>query len=95
MTDQPAKTLVWLASYPKSGNTWYRIFLSNLLSGKEMPQSINNMYYTAIASSREIFEQATGISSTDLTFDEIDALRPQVFRFIASTNNGPSFSQNP
>jgi hypothetical protein len=24
--------LVWLASYPKSGNTWTRAFLSNLAS---------------------------------------------------------------
>jgi hypothetical protein len=29
---QPQSGLVWLASYPKSGNTWTRAFLSNLAS---------------------------------------------------------------
>jgi hypothetical protein len=29
---QPKSGLVWLASYPKSGNTWTRAFLSNLAS---------------------------------------------------------------
>jgi hypothetical protein len=33
--------IVWLASYPKSGNTWVRLFLSNLLSS-EKDFSINN-----------------------------------------------------
>ncbi len=33
--DLPArKHLIWLASYPKSGNTWVRLFLSAYLSGK-------------------------------------------------------------
>ena len=27
--------IVWLASYPKSGNTWVRLFLSNLLSSEK------------------------------------------------------------
>ena len=26
------KRIIWLASYPKSGNTWFRVFLMNLLS---------------------------------------------------------------
>jgi len=29
-THKPNSGLIWLASYPKSGNTWARIFLSNL-----------------------------------------------------------------
>ena len=27
--------IVWLASYPKSGNTWVRIFISTLLYSSE------------------------------------------------------------
>lgn len=30
--------IVWLASYPKSGNTWVRIFLSTLLYSNEKPK---------------------------------------------------------
>jgi hypothetical protein len=35
MDNQPAHTpkkIIWLASYPKSGNTWFRAFLTALLN---------------------------------------------------------------
>lgn len=37
--------IVWLASYPKSGNTWTRNFLHNLLAGEDpdRPHDINRM----------------------------------------------------
>lgn len=35
--------IIWLASYPKSGNTWMRIFLLNLLRDKDEPLDINKM----------------------------------------------------
>ena len=35
--------LIWLASYPKSGNTWMRIFLLNLLRDRDEPLDINKM----------------------------------------------------
>ena len=37
------KNIVWLASYPKSGNTWTRIFLANYLSNAETPVPINEV----------------------------------------------------
>ena len=37
------KSLLWLASFPKSGNTWLRVFLSNYLLGGEAPLSINSI----------------------------------------------------
>lgn len=36
--------IVWLASYPKSGNTWLRHFLHNLLRPAEAPHDINDMH---------------------------------------------------
>jgi aryl sulfotransferase len=27
--------IIWLASYPKSGNTWVRLFLNSLLNNNE------------------------------------------------------------
>lgn len=79
------KKIVWLASYPKSGNTWFRVFLSNLLNHSDQPADINNLYATPIASNRELFDEATGISSSELTLDEIDNLRPLVYEFYART----------
>ena len=37
------KTLVWLASFPKSGNTWLRIFLANYLVNGTEPVPLNQL----------------------------------------------------
>ena len=35
--------IIWLASYPKSGNTWVRAFVSSLLFKKNNNNSLDNM----------------------------------------------------
>ena len=35
--------IVWLASYPKSGNTWVRAFLHNLLRDPAQSYDINRL----------------------------------------------------
>lgn len=35
--------IIWLASYPKSGNTWMRAFLANLFAGEAEPVSFDRM----------------------------------------------------
>jgi hypothetical protein len=77
------KNIVWLASYPKSGNTWFRVFLSNLFSDSDEPAGINDLHHTPIASARQPFDEATGLPSSDLTFEEVDRLRPEVYRHQA------------
>ena len=74
------KNVIWLASYPKSGNTWFRVFLTNLVSDSDVPANINDLAETTISSSRKIFYEYTGLSSSDLTFEEIDRMRPDVYR---------------
>lgn len=71
--------LIWLASYPKSGNTWFRSFISNLISEQDEPVNINAMLTDGIASSRDLFDDWTGIEASDLTFDEIDLIRPDIY----------------
>jgi hypothetical protein len=85
------KNLMWLASYPKSGNTWFRVFLTNLLGKNEKPASINDLLATTIASSRQMFDEATGLSSSDLTRDEIEELRPAVYRYVSGNATELSF----
>jgi hypothetical protein len=77
------KNIFWLASYPKSGNTWFRVFLSNLFKEDEQPASINDLHHTPIASARQPFDEATGLPSSDMTFEEVDRLRPDVYRMQA------------
>ncbi len=80
--DDPRKT-VWLTSYPKSGNTWFRGFLTALLHPDQPEIDINNLHPTTIASSRQLFDELTGVSSADLSYSEIERLRPRVYRQLA------------
>ena len=45
------KSIVWLASYPKSGNTWLRIFLANYVYNSEKPIPINQIHRVGIGDS--------------------------------------------
>lgn len=78
-----AKVLHWLASYPKSGNTWMRLLLANYLSADDRPVSIN-FIRGAGADPRQMFDLLTGLSSRDCTDCEADRLRPAVYRLWAS-----------
>lgn len=79
-----------LSSYPKSGNTWFRVFISNLIEERKVPLSINDININ-IASSREMFDEITGIEASDLTPDEIDNIRPDVYRHIAQNSENTVF----
>lgn len=77
--------ILWLASYPKSGNTWMRIFLTNYLRNFQTPADINHLEGGPIASAREIFDDLVGVEASDLTLDELEMLRPQVYRHFAAS----------
>ncbi len=82
-----AKNIIWLASYPKSGNTWLRIFLENIRSESDRPVNINDLSLTKIASSRTLFDRFSGLSSSDLTEEEIDRFRPHVYQLLSKEAN--------
>lgn len=79
------KTIVWLASYPKSGSTWFRAILANLKRDASEPASINRLG-APIAGSRRWFDYSAGIESADLTNAEIDLLRASVHHGAANTS---------
>ena len=81
-----AKNIIWLASYPKSGNTWLRIFLEKFV-GIDRPVNINDLSLTKIASSRALFDRFSGLSSSDLTEEEIDRFRPHVYQLLSKESN--------
>jgi aryl sulfotransferase len=70
-----SRRTVWLASYPKSGNTWVRALLTALLDD-DGELDLNRMGHGPIASAREQLERYTGLVSSDLTEAEIATLRP-------------------
>ncbi len=79
-------SIYWLASYPKSGNTWFRVFLQNLLEDSDKPLDINELTTGFIASDRGWLDNVLGFDSADLDADELERLRPEVYRW--SSLNG-------
>lgn len=83
--------IIWLVSYHKSGNTWFRTFVSNLISEKDEPVNINSLLTDGIASGRELFDEMAGVESSDLTFEEIDELREKVYTMLAEISPKKQF----
>jgi hypothetical protein len=86
--------ILWLASYPKSGNTWTRNFLHNLLNILEgtdegNPQNINGMNeFTAWEISARWYAKYLDKPVKDCTREEIAAVRPKVQQDIADGTDG-------
>lgn len=76
LTEKKGK-IVWMASYPKSGNTWFRCFLSALFTGEI---DIAKIKTGGIFSARHLFDQTTGIDSRLLTDDEAYHIIADVYR---------------
>ncbi|WP_071146463.1 sulfotransferase domain-containing protein [Bacteroides ihuae] len=77
------KNIVWLVSYPKSGNTWFRMFLANYIFNAQQPLSLNKIEESPIASSAIDFEEETGLNSFELTPEEVDLYRPDIYRNLS------------
>jgi hypothetical protein len=79
------KNLVWLASYPKSGNTWVRIFLQQILGSAQDQKGFPNLTDIPIASNRSLLDNYLGVNSSDLTPQEINNYRPEIYRALSSS----------
>lgn len=83
--------IVWLASFPKSGNTWVRIFLNNYVADGDEPVDINRLDEGLHAGSRVLFDRLIGVPSSDLLPDEIDRYRPAMYKAWAEEVSRPLF----
>ena len=84
--------IIWLASYPKSGNAWMRTFLYNLTNKSDKPASINQLDKLSFsASSASLYSQFTDKPSGELSYDDFSYLRPKVHRGIAAARAGYNF----
>ncbi|MGH8146631.1 MAG: sulfotransferase domain-containing protein [Rhodanobacteraceae bacterium] len=81
--------IVWLASYPKSGNTWLRAFLANLIANRVTPLAPDELrdHGDAEALAGRYIELA-GCSNLDLGPQELAALRMDVHVLIAQRAQG-------
>jgi aryl sulfotransferase len=84
------KRLVWLASYPKSGNTWVRLFLEAYCH-PDRALDINSIDISLHAGNRDLFDRVIGLEASDLIPAEIDRYRPDVYRQLAVEAEEPLF----
>jgi aryl sulfotransferase len=78
----------WLASYPKSGNTWLRLFLASLEEGGALP-GFDTLNLSANAASRSAFDWWLDLDSTDLTEEETLRMRPRLYELEARAAETP------
>jgi hypothetical protein len=73
--------IVWLASYPKSGNTWLRAFLHNLLLNPDRPVRPNELNRFALGTRNAYwYRKYIDKPGDQFTAQELAQLRPQVQR---------------
>jgi len=77
---------VCIVSYPKSGNTWFRTFLANLISGAAEAVDINQLEIAPIITARQALDQVLGYESGELSHDQIDLIRPELYEFLAKSS---------
>lgn len=81
---------VWLASYPKSGNTWFRAVFTAWQTGQAV--NLNNLgtrNTSFIASSRMRIEEGLGVVSSLLTAGEAEQLRPRADEVVDAGFDSP------
>jgi hypothetical protein len=85
--------LCWIASYPKSGNTWLRAFIENYLQNRPEPVDINTLFRISQAEAKAFryVPYVPGGDTTGLSTAEICAIRPLVQADMARQANGTAF----
>lgn len=82
--------IIWLASYPKSGNTWLRAVLANYEANQAVPVQINELPRFSFTDSRaRPYVALSGRPESALTPNEIHALRARVHADFARTAARP------
>ncbi len=84
--------IIWLASFPKSGNTWVRAFLHNLMRNSAEPYDINKLSDLTLGDSQvRWFQRFANKPARDFTTEELAALRPRVHQHFTQTSPDPVF----
>lgn len=81
----------WIASYPKSGNTWIRLALSVLVRRNAGKSDDVGWGFSPNACQRVDFDETLDVESSDLTLQEVESLRPHVHRLMAAAAPSPLF----
>jgi aryl sulfotransferase len=84
--------VVWLASYPKSGNTWLRLLIGNYLSDRDGPIDINQIDLNSpYPIRRDFLEEETFIDPSLLKFDEVNRTRARVMEDFVQRSGAANY----
>jgi Sulfotransferase domain len=83
------KNIIWLASYPKSGNTWFRSFLTALVTKNDI--DLNKMEFVGIFSGKHYIENALDVSADYLRPEQIESYQKLAFSHLSDTTQKPLF----
>jgi len=81
----PRKTIIWLASFPKSGNTWARALIANYLIDRDEPVPINALKQFSVSDAHTpLYTKAAGGALSPGDQAAVLRLRPKVLTAIAT-----------
>ncbi len=83
--------IFWIASYPKSGNTWIRCLIASLKSGGEAPELSLLGDFCPNSASCSWIEEMSGVPVEDMTAGEIARLRAAAYLDAARRAAHPLF----
>lgn len=84
--------IVWLASFPKSGNTWLRTFLANYFQPPGKTLDINSLrQFTTSDVRKDFFDRAAGGRYAGKTIEDWMRVRPEALKLIAASKDGHHF----
>ncbi len=77
--------IIWIASFPKSGNTWMRVFLANYILNRQTPFPINDLRSFTLSDTRpRFFQEAAGRPFSEISKDDFIGLRPRSQELISA-----------
>ncbi len=86
------RRIIWLASFPKSGNTWMRSFLAQYMMPPGKAPDINHLReFTTGDVRRDFYEAASGGTYSASNLEEWLEIRPKALRLIAASKTGHHF----
>jgi aryl sulfotransferase len=78
--------IVWLASYPRSGNTWVRSLITAHLK-PHLESPLDDLVVRTSGYERSLLDRMMGFDTADLLEDEVQALRPIAFERLSDRSS--------
>ncbi|SMC10605.1 Sulfotransferase domain protein [Roseovarius aestuarii] len=84
--------IIWLASFPKSGNTWVRVLLANYFMPRTKAPDINSLSkFTTGDIRKDFFDRALGHPYSASSIEEWLEVRQKALRLIAASKPNHHF----